>query len=72
MGTKYIEIDKIGTNEEKEFEVNFNFNKVDRALIDIVDESTLNEQNIPEEQKTSDPERGLATMISALILLSFI
>ena len=41
MGTKYIEIDKIGAKEEKEFEVHFNFNKVDRAVIDIVDEKVV-------------------------------
>lgn len=72
MGTKYIEIEKIGTKEEKEFEVHFNFNKVDKAIIDIVDEKTVEEQNIKEEEKISDPERGLAAMISALILLYFI
>lgn len=72
MGTKYIEIDKIGAKEEKEFEVHFNFNKVDRAVIDIIDEEQLEEQNIKEEDKTSDPQRGLATMLAALILLYFI
>lgn len=72
MGTKYIQIDKVGAKEEKEFEVHFNFNKVDKAVIDIVDEKTLEEQNVTEEQKTSDPERGLATMATALILLCFI
>lgn len=72
MGTKYIEIDKIGAKEEKEFEVHFNFNKVDKAIIDIVDEKEVEEQNIKEEEKISDPERGLATMLAALILLYFI
>ena len=71
MGTKYIEIDKIGAKEEKEFEVHFNFNKVDKAIIDIVDEKQIEEQNIQEE-KTSDPKRGLAAMIAALIILYFI
>ena len=72
MGTKYIEIDKIGAKEEKKFEVHFNFNKVDKAVIDIVDEKELEKQNIKEEEKISDPERGLATMLAALILLYFI
>ena len=72
MGTKYIKIDKIGAKEEKEFEVHFNYNKVDKAVIDIVEEKTVEEQNVPEEDKMSDQERGLATMISALILLYFI
>lgn len=72
MGTKYIKIDKVSAKEEKEFEVHFNFNKVDRAVIDIVDEKTVEEQNIKEEEKVSDPERGLATMLAALILVYFI
>lgn len=72
MGTKYIKIDKIGTKEEKEFEVHFNFSKVEKAIIDIVDEKVVEEQNIKEEEKISDPKRGLATMIAALILLYFI
>ena len=72
MGTKYIKIDKLETKEEKEFEVHFNFNKVDRVVIDTIDESIVNEQNIAKEDKTSDPERGLATMLSALIVILFI
>ena len=72
MGTKYVKIDKIGAKEEKEFEVHFNFNKVDKAVIDIVDEKELEEQKIKEEEKISDPQRGLAAMIAALILLYFI
>lgn len=72
MGTKYIEIDKIGAKEEKEFEVRFNFNKVDKAVIDIVDEKALEEQNASEEEKQSDPQMGLATLLTAVILLYFI
>lgn len=72
MGTKYIEIDKVGAKEEKEFEVHFNFDRVDRAVIDIIDETELEEQNVTEEQKTSDPQKGLAAMIAAVILLAFI
>lgn len=72
MGTKYMEIGRIKAKEEKQFEVRFNYNKVDRAIIDIVDRETLEEKQVPEEEKISDPERGLATMIAALILLYFI
>ena len=72
MGTKYIEIDKVGAKEEKEFEVHFNFDRVDKAVIDIVDETELENQNVTEEQKISDPEKGLAAMIVAVILLTFI
>lgn len=72
MGTKYIKIDKINTKEEKEFEVQFNYNKVDKAVINIVEEKVLEEKNVKEEDKLSDTERGLTAMISALILLYFI
>jgi len=72
MGTKYIQIDKVGAKEEKEFEVQFNFNKVEKAVIDIVDEKTVEEQKVPEEEKQSDPERGLATLLTALILLIYL
>lgn len=72
MGTKYVEIDKIGAKEEKEFEVHFNFNRVDKAVIDIVDEKAMEEQNVPEEEKQSDKEMGLATLLSALLLLIYL
>ena len=72
MGTKYIKIDKVGAKEEKEFEVRFNFNRVDKAVIDIVDENIIEEQNIKEEERISDPERGLVATITALLILSVI
>lgn len=71
MGTKYIKIDEVKAKEEKEFEVRFNFSKVDRAVIDIIDESQL-EDNIQDKDKVSDGKLGLAAGISALILLYFI
>jgi len=66
MGTKYIKIDKILTNEEKEFEVRFNYSKVDNAKIEIIDELP---QDVTEEQTISDPKMNVAMVISALILL---
>lgn len=66
MGTKYIKIDEMQTNEEKEFEVRFNFSKVDKAQIEIVNELP---QNTEEKQMISDPEMSIAMVISALILL---
>ena len=35
MGTKYIETGKILTNEEKEFEIKFNYDKVEKVVVDI-------------------------------------
>ena len=66
MGTKYIKIDKILTNEEKEFEVRFNYSRVDYATIELIDEIP---QDVTEEQTISDPEMNIAMVISALILL---
>ena len=66
MGTKYIKIDKIATNEEKEYEVRFNFNKVDNVTMQIIDNIP---QTATEEQKVSDPKMNAAMLISALILL---
>ena len=66
MGTKYIKIDKILTNENQEFEIRFNYSKVDNAKIEIVDEIP---QDVTEEQKVSDANMNAAMVISALILL---
>lgn len=66
MGTKYIKIDEIHPNEEKEFEVRFKFNKVDKVKLNIIDEI---DSDVSEEQLVSDPEMTLAMIISALILL---
>lgn len=63
MGTKYI---KIETNEEQQFEVRFNYSRVDNAKIDIVEEIP---QDIEKEQTMSDPKMNAAMLISALILL---
>lgn len=63
MGTKYIEIN---TNEEQEFEIRFNYSRVDSAKINIVDEIP---ENVEEEQLLSDPKMNAAMLISALILL---
>lgn len=38
MGTKYIQINQIEKNEEKEFEIEFKYNEVEKAIITIVDE----------------------------------
>lgn len=65
MGTKYIEIDKIGAKDEKEFEIRFNFNKVDKAIIDIVDETELN--NVSDKDKKSDEQLKFAEIIDALL-----
>lgn len=72
MGTKYVEIDKIEVNGKKEFATRFNFNKVEKAVIDLVDDKYIEEENIPQEQRQSDPERGLAALVAAIIFISII
>ena len=50
MGTKYIKIDEMQTNEEKEFEVRFNYSRVDKAQIEIVNELSIVQERILLEQ----------------------
>ena len=66
MGTKYIKVENIPANEEKEYEVRFNFNKVNNAVIQIVDEIS---EDVEETQLFSDPKMNLAMTITALIFL---
>ena len=66
IGTKYIKIEQLQANDKNEFEIRFNYNRIDKATIDIVDEIL---ENVDEEQKVSDPKMTAATVISALIFL---
>ena len=66
LGTKYVPISHLEVGEQQEYEMKFNLSRVDHVVLDIVD--TIPE-NVTEEQKESDPEMGLAVLISALILL---
>ena len=65
MGTKYIKIDKIQANEEKEFEIHFNFDKVEKAEIDIIDEKAFEDNNVYDEEQLSDIERNIAETLGA-------
>ena len=66
QGTKYIEIENINTKETLEYEIKFNYSKVEKVVIDIVDEIS---DDVPEEDKISDPEMNFAMLVTALILL---
>ena len=73
MGTKYIKIDDINANEEKEFEVHFNFKKVEKTIIDIVEEKDVEEvEGLSFEDMTSDPERNFIAIVAAVVILHFI
>ena len=69
MGTKYIEIEELKANEEQEYEVRFNFNKVDNAVIDVVDEIP---SNITKEQLLSDKKLTFVAVVAALIAIAVI
>jgi len=69
MGTKYIEIDELNTNEEKSFEIRFNFNKVHRAEISIVDEI---DNSVDEKSLLSDRELGFIALIGTFVFLTVI
>ena len=69
LGTKYIEIENINTKETLEYEMKFNYNRVEKVVIDIVNEIPA---DVPEEDKVSDPEMNFAMLATALILLYII
>ena len=69
MGTKCIKIDKIEAKEEKQLEVRFNFNKVNRAVIDIVEEQALTDVPVSQEQLKSDSKMSLAALVATITLL---
>ena len=72
MGTKYIKIDKIEAKDEKEFEVRFNFNKVEKAVIDLVEPQALTDEPVKQELLMSDPKMGFVALVAAVTLLYFI
>ena len=66
LGTKYVPISHLEVGKQQEYEMKFNFSKVDHVVLDIVD--TIPE-NVTEEQTESDPEMQFAVLVSALVLL---
>ena len=66
IGTKYIKVEQLQANDKNEFEIRFNYNRIDKAIIDVGDEIP---ENVNEEQKVSDPKMTAAMTISALIFL---
>lgn len=66
MGKKYIPIDKIDSKSSIDYEVRFNFERVEKAVIDIVDEVP---DGTSEEDKKSDNNMGLARFLFKLIIV---
>ena len=69
LGTKYIEIENINTKETLEYEMKFNYNRVEKVVLDIVNEIPT---DVSESDKVSDPEMNFAMLVTALILLYII
>ena len=67
MGKKYISIGNIAANSTAEYDIKYNFNKVERAEIDIVDEVP---NDVPEEDRKSDKTLSLAAMVAGLLVLT--
>ena len=66
MGKKYIPIEKIEPKSSVDYEVRFNFERVENVVIDILDEIPA---NTPEEDKKSDNNMGLARFLFKLIIV---
>jgi len=66
MGTKYIKIENIAAKSSYEYEVRFNYNRIERIVLDIVDEIS---ENVTEEDKISDPQMNFAGFIAKLMIL---
>lgn len=66
VGTKYIEIDGLYPEEQKNYELGFRYDNVSYVKVSMVDEEEI-ENATPEELKI-DPTYGPAGLISAIIL----
>lgn len=67
LGKKYIKIDKLAPNEEKDFEVKFNIENVNHYKVTLADES----ENISEADLQLDQETKGLLLITTLIFLYF-
>ncbi len=66
VGTKYIKIDNLQEQEEKNYELGFRYDNVSSVQISMVDESEA--KNATPEELKIDPTYGPAGLISAVIL----
>lgn len=66
VGTKYIKIDKMYEQEEKNYELGFRYDKVSSVKLSMVDEEEV--KNATPEELKIDPTYGPAGLISAVIL----
>ena len=67
LGKKYVKLDKFNSNEEKEFEVRYNLEKVKSYKISLVDDN----ENISEEELKLDPEMTGIVFVISLFFVEF-
>lgn len=68
QGTKYIQTGTILAKEKKEFEVRFNFERIKKVKVDLVDQIP---ENISEQDKQSDTQLQGVALLTAVFLLCF-
>ncbi|MFR0822562.1 MAG: FxLYD domain-containing protein [Clostridia bacterium] len=68
MGTKYVEVKELTSKEKQDFEIKFNYSKVDRVEIDLV--NTISDE-VTQEQKESDPTMNFAVLVTSIIFLCY-
>ena len=68
LGTKYVKVENLKQNEERDFRMGFKFTDVDHCKVEMVKD--IDEQNVTEEQFTST-EMRFAVLITTVIFLCY-
>ena len=67
VGTKYITMEELKPEQKQEFEIKFNFINVKSFRVTTAD---LNNE-VPQKELKSDDQRGIALLLSTIIMLYF-
>lgn len=65
LGNKFIKLDNLKPGEEKDFEVQFNYENSSYVIADMVETT----EEIPEEETKSDPSMGFAALVAAMLVI---
>lgn len=68
LGTKYVKVENLKQNEERDFRMGFKFTDVDHCKVEMVKD--IEEENVTEEQFTSTEIR-FARLLATVILLCY-
>lgn len=68
LGTKYVKVENLKQNEERDFRMGFKFTDVDHCKVEMV--KNIDEENVTEEQFTST-EMRFAVLITTVIFLCY-